>query len=229
MPRRPARGRAERRGHRALSAWCRPGTRERLRQQPRPERRVRLAGGGPLRGRQGLPQHAPRLRPGARASSRRRAAAGGARARYRRRRRRSPGRWDWTGRVRFVGTREDVPEFMTVADGYVMSSAWEGMPMVLLEAAAAGPTHRGDPRRRKSGGGPGRRSPGSWCRRATIGRARRSDASPHGAARDRAPGMGARGHDHVRQHYGLGPGGRSLRGGLPRSAPAQGRRRRGAA
>jgi glycosyltransferase involved in cell wall biosynthesis len=42
------------------------------------------------------------------------------------------------GRVRFVGTREDVPEFMTVADGYVMSSAWEGMPMVLLEAAAAG-------------------------------------------------------------------------------------------
>src|SRR5262249_54049241 len=42
------------------------------------------------------------------------------------------------GRVRFVGTREDVPEFMTVADGYVMSSAWEGMPMVLLEAGAAG-------------------------------------------------------------------------------------------
>jgi glycosyltransferase involved in cell wall biosynthesis len=42
------------------------------------------------------------------------------------------------GRVRFVGTREDVPELMTIADGYVMSSAWEGMPMVLLEAAAAG-------------------------------------------------------------------------------------------
>jgi glycosyltransferase involved in cell wall biosynthesis len=39
--------------------------------------------------------------------------------------------------VRFLGVRNDVPSFMSVADGYVMSSAWEGMPMVLLEAAAA--------------------------------------------------------------------------------------------
>ncbi len=40
--------------------------------------------------------------------------------------------------VRFLGVRQDVPEVMSVADGYVMSSAWEGMPMVLLEASAAG-------------------------------------------------------------------------------------------
>jgi glycosyltransferase involved in cell wall biosynthesis len=40
--------------------------------------------------------------------------------------------------VRFAGVRSDVPEVMCAADAYVMSSAWEGMPMVLLEAAAAG-------------------------------------------------------------------------------------------
>jgi glycosyltransferase involved in cell wall biosynthesis len=41
-------------------------------------------------------------------------------------------------RVRFLGVRRDVPEIMNAADGYVLSSAWEGMPVVLLEAAAAG-------------------------------------------------------------------------------------------
>jgi glycosyltransferase involved in cell wall biosynthesis len=40
-------------------------------------------------------------------------------------------------RVRFLGVRRDVPELMSAADGYLLSSAWEGMPVVLLEAAAA--------------------------------------------------------------------------------------------
>jgi glycosyltransferase involved in cell wall biosynthesis len=40
--------------------------------------------------------------------------------------------------VRFLGVRQDVSELMSAADGYLMSSAWEGMPIVLLEAAAAG-------------------------------------------------------------------------------------------
>ena len=40
--------------------------------------------------------------------------------------------------VRFLGVRDDVAALISAADGYLMSSAWEGMPMVLLEAAAGG-------------------------------------------------------------------------------------------
>ncbi|HKI56212.1 MAG TPA: glycosyltransferase [Trueperaceae bacterium] len=42
------------------------------------------------------------------------------------------------GRVRFLGARKDVPRLMLAADACVLSSAWEGLPMVLLEAGAAG-------------------------------------------------------------------------------------------
>ena len=38
--------------------------------------------------------------------------------------------------VRFLGVRRDVPEILSAADGYVLSSAWEGMPVALLEAAS---------------------------------------------------------------------------------------------
>jgi glycosyltransferase involved in cell wall biosynthesis len=40
-------------------------------------------------------------------------------------------------RVHFLGIRKDIAKLMAAADAYVMSSAWEGLPMVLLEAAAS--------------------------------------------------------------------------------------------
>ncbi len=39
-------------------------------------------------------------------------------------------------KVKFMGVRSNIPEIMNAVDGYVMSSAWEGMPGVLLEASA---------------------------------------------------------------------------------------------
>lgn len=41
-------------------------------------------------------------------------------------------------RVLLLGSRGDVPELMNAADAYAMSSLWEGMPLVLLEAHASG-------------------------------------------------------------------------------------------
>jgi glycosyltransferase involved in cell wall biosynthesis len=39
------------------------------------------------------------------------------------------------GRVRLLGARSDVAALMNSADGYVLSSDWEGMPLVLQEAS----------------------------------------------------------------------------------------------
>ena len=41
-------------------------------------------------------------------------------------------------RVRFLGYREDVSKIMQMSDIYVMSSAWEGFPYVIVEALANG-------------------------------------------------------------------------------------------
>lgn len=41
-------------------------------------------------------------------------------------------------KVYLLGVRSDIADIMNIADGFVMSSAWEGMPGVLLEASATG-------------------------------------------------------------------------------------------
>jgi glycosyltransferase involved in cell wall biosynthesis len=40
--------------------------------------------------------------------------------------------------VRFLGVRADIPQLMQAADGLVLSSVFEGMPLVMLEAGASG-------------------------------------------------------------------------------------------
>jgi glycosyltransferase involved in cell wall biosynthesis len=104
--------------------------------------------------------------------------------------------------VRFVGVRNDVPAIMAAADAYVMSSAWEGMPMVLLEAAAAGlpivATEVGGNREVVLDGESGFLVP-PRDEAALAAAMLRLDAL---AEEDRRA-MGRRGQDHIRRHYGL--------------------------
>jgi len=43
---------------------------------------------------------------------------------------------DFTDKIRFLGLRRDVPALLDAADGFVLSSAWEGMPLAVGEAMA---------------------------------------------------------------------------------------------
>lgn len=43
-----------------------------------------------------------------------------------------------TERVHFLGVREDIPALLAASDGFVLASDWEGNPMSVMEAMAAG-------------------------------------------------------------------------------------------
>lgn len=47
-------------------------------------------------------------------------------------------RWNVRDRIRFVGVRDDVPDLLRMMDVFVLPSLWEGQPLVLIEAMAAG-------------------------------------------------------------------------------------------
>ncbi len=104
--------------------------------------------------------------------------------------------------VRFLGVRSDIPEVMSAADGYVLSSAWEGMPMVLLEAAAAGlpivATRVGGNHEVVRDGATGFLVPPRDDAALGQGMLRLMELP---APERRA--MGDAGHHHVRSHYGL--------------------------
>jgi glycosyltransferase involved in cell wall biosynthesis len=47
-------------------------------------------------------------------------------------------RYNLVDRVRFLGRRDDVPNLLAASTAFILSSRWEGMPNVVLEAMAAG-------------------------------------------------------------------------------------------
>jgi glycosyltransferase involved in cell wall biosynthesis len=104
--------------------------------------------------------------------------------------------------VRFLGVRSDVPAVMAAADGYVMSSAWEGMPMVLLEAAAAGlpivATRVGGNQEVVIDGETGFLTPPRDSEGLASAMTRLS-----GLSEAQRHSLGERGREHIRIHYGL--------------------------
>ena len=170
----PSRARVRRRGHRPH-----------LRRPPRPDQAPRRA--------------AARARPDPATR-----AAAAARRRRRRAAARSGGAWptssESTDRVRFLGYRRDLTAIAAAADVAVLSSANEGTPVSLIEAAAAGsPGGRDRRRRRRRRGYAGDRDPRP-CRATPEAVA---DALVRLADRSRVcgPGMGAAASERALRRY----------------------------
>lgn len=104
--------------------------------------------------------------------------------------------------VQFLGARSDVPGLMSACDGYVLSSRWEGMPLVLQEAAASRlpivATRVGGNAEVVLDGRSGLLVPPGDC--GALARAMRRVMSLPGTARQE---MGRIGHEHVADRYGM--------------------------
>ena len=138
------------------------------------------------------------------------------------------------GSVRMLGLRSDVAALMQAADGFLMTSHWEGLPMVLLEAGAGGlpivATDAGGTRDAVLDGVSGHLTPAAIPRRP-----RRGDQQSHAYAGRGATEDGRRGaracatqlRDRVRRgHLGAavpGPGTRRARAQLTPVAASSGR------
>lgn len=105
-------------------------------------------------------------------------------------------------RVALLGVRTDVADLMRAADAFLMSSAWEGLPIVLLEAATCGlpivATRVGgnDQVVRDGETGVLVEARDSAALAAAMDRLRKMDAAERAV-------MGARGRAHVERTYGL--------------------------
>ncbi|MBS1262326.1 MAG: N-acetyl-alpha-D-glucosaminyl L-malate synthase [Calditrichaeota bacterium] len=100
-------------------------------------------------------------------------------------------------RVRFLGERDDVSLLLRAADAFVLSSRWEGLPNVLLEAGAAGfPVVSTDV------GGVRETLPESAHRHLVEAGDSESLARSMAHVRESAGGSdGERNRDHVRRHF----------------------------
>lgn len=112
-------------------------------------------------------------------------------------------RLEIAAQVTFLGVREDIASLLAAADGFVLSSAWEGMPNVVMEALAAatpvvatqvgGVSELVEPG--KSGLLVPARNPNA------LSQAMRQLMTLSAEQRRQ---MGLSGRDHVTAHYGLG-------------------------
>jgi glycosyltransferase involved in cell wall biosynthesis len=104
--------------------------------------------------------------------------------------------------VRFLGARTDVPRLMAAADAYVMASAWEGLPMGLLEASASGlpivATDVGGNHEIVRDGISGTLAPAK-----NPGALAEAMLRIEGRSVDSRRSMGLAGREYVRQHYSL--------------------------